>query len=302
MAVVPEWLRPLYPFVPRTFVTPHGATMNYVDEGEGGEAVLMVHGNPTWSFYYRELVTAVSSVRRCIVPDHIGMGLSGKPASYPYTLKTRIDDLEALVVKLGLTKVHLVVHDWGGAIGFGLAVRRPALVGRLVILNTAAFPSSRIPARIALCKTRGLGTAIVRGANGFAGPAVRMAMHRRALSAEEKRAFLLPYGSWAERVAVDGFVKDIPMGEDHPTWATLQGVSDGLAQFRDRPALIVWGGRDFCFNDSFYEEWRRRLPQAETHYLADAGHYVLADANAEVVPLIKEFLLDSGMRRLDAAL
>lgn len=291
MSVVPDWLRPLYPFNPRTVVTPGGATLSYLDEGAGDEAVLMVHGNPTWSFYYRELVSALAPVRRCIVPDHIGMGFSEKPGNYAYTLKTRIDDLEALVTKLGLTKVHLVVHDWGGAIGFGLAARRPGLIGRIVILNTAAFPSTRIPARIALCKTAGLGTALVRGANGFAWPATWMAMHRRSLSAEERRAFLLPYGSWADRVAVDAFVKDIPMDEEHPTWKTLQGVADGLAHFRDRPALIVWGGRDFCFNDSFYEEWHSRLPQASTHYLADAGHYVLADANTEVVPLIKSFLL-----------
>jgi haloalkane dehalogenase len=76
----------------------------------------------------------------------------------------------------------------------------------------------------------------------------------------------------------------------HPTWATLKAVADGLGRFRDNPALIVWGGRDFCFNDHFFAEWRARLPQAETLYLADAGHYVLTDANAEVVPRLAAFL------------
>lgn len=265
--------------------------MSYLDEGRGDEAVLMLHGNPSWSFYYRELVQAVAPALRCIVPDHIGMGLSAKPPDYPYTLATRIDDVAALVATLGLKKVHLVVHDWGGAIGFGFAARHPQLIGRLVILNTAAFPSPHIPARIALCKTRGLGTALVRGLNGFAWPATWMAMHRRKLSTDEKRGFLLPYDSWANRVAVDAFVKDIPMQSSHPTWQALATTAEGLKLFQGNPALIVWGGRDFCFNDHFYAEWRQRLPQAETVYLPDAGHYVLADANAEVVPKVAAFLI-----------
>lgn len=290
-APIPGWLQPLYPFAPRSFTTPRGARMSYLDEGRGDEAVLMLHGNPSWSFYYRELVQAVAPALRCIVPDHIGMGLSAKPPDYPYTLATRIDDVAALVATLGLKKVHLVVHDWGGAIGFGFAARHPQLIGRLVILNTAAFPSPHIPARIALCKTRGLGTALVRGLNGFAWPATWMAMHRRKLSNDEKRGFLLPYDSWANRVAVDAFVKDIPMQSAHPTWQALAATAEGLKQFQGNPALIVWGGRDFCFNDHFYAEWRQRLPQAETVYLADAGHYVLADANTEVVPKAAAFLI-----------
>lgn len=290
---IPAWLRPLYPFQPRIFQTPHGAQMSYLDEGQGSEAVLMLHGNPTWSFYYRELVQAVAPTIRCIVPDHVGMGFSEKPQEYRYDLTTRIDDVAALVQSLGLGKVHLVVHDWGGAIGFGFAARHPNLIGRLVILNTAAFPSPHIPARIALCKLRGLGTALVRGANGFAWPATWMAMHRRSLSAVEKQAMLLPYDSWAARVAVDAFVKDIPMNSAHPTWATLNAVAAGLGQFTRNPALIAWGGRDFCFDARFYAEWRQRLPHAETVFLADAGHYVLADANTEIVPRIAGFLSQS---------
>lgn len=291
---VPDSLRALYPFTPRGFTTSHGARMSYLDEGQGNEAVLMLHGNPTWSFYYRELVQAVASQLRCIVPDHIGMGLSQKPERYPYTLATRIDDVAALVKSLGLTKVHLVVHDWGGAIGFGFAARHPELIGKLVVLNTGAFPSPHLPGRIALCKAPWLGTALVRGLNGFAWPATWMAMHRRKLSAEETRGFLLPYDSWGNRVAVNAFVKDIPMNPSYQSWATLTAVADGLKSFTQNPALIVWGGRDFCFNDHFYQEWRRRLPQAETVYLPDAGHYVLADANTEVVPRIAAFL--SGPR------
>ena len=267
--------------------------MSYLDEGpRSDEAVLMLHGNPTWSFYYRELVGVVAPQMRCVAPDHVGMGLSDKPADYDYTLASRIADVEALVANLGLKRVHLVVHDWGGAIGFGFAVRHPELIGRLVILNTAAFTSKRIPRRIALCKAPVIGPLLVRGLNGFAWPATWMSMHRRSLTAEEKRGFLFPYGTWGDRVAVSAFVQDIPLAESHPSWATLAEIERGLGQFRERSALIVWGGCDFCFNDHFLARWCEILPQATVHRIADAGHYVLADAREDVVPRVERFLTD----------
>jgi haloalkane dehalogenase len=278
-------------YADQSFVTPRGAAMHYVDAGPRcDEIVLLAHGNPTWSYYFRHLIQALAPRHRCIAPDHIGMGQSDKPANYDYTLATRIADLEALVASLGVKRVHLVVHDWGGAIGFGLAAKHPDLIGRLVVLNTAAFGSTHLPGRIAICKAPGVGPFLVRAFNGFAWPATWMAMSRRALTAAEKRAYLAPYDSWANRVAVSAFVQDIPMSPAHPTWSTLAAVEQGLAQFRDRPALVVWGGRDFCFNDHFLARWRELLPQAAVHRIADAGHYVLEDAREEAVPLITTFL------------
>src|ERR1035437_7397809 len=193
--LIPDWLARLYPFKPTAFITPRGARMNYVDHGpRRDDAVLLLHGNPTWSFYYRDLVRDLAAAGlRCIAPDHVGMGLSEKPPDYDYTLATRIADLEALVGALGLKRVHLVVHDWGGAIGFGFAARHPDLIGRVVILNSAAFPANHIPMRIALCSIPLLGPLIVRGCNGFAGPATSMAMRRRILMPDEKRGYLFPY-------------------------------------------------------------------------------------------------------------
>ena len=291
MATIPLWLKPLYPFTPKVFRTSAGANMSYVDEGgEGAEAVVMLHGNPTWSFYYRRLITALAPSIRCVAPDHVGMGLSSKPEDYAYTLAQRIVDVGELIENLGLTRVHLVVHDWGGAIGCGWAGQHPDIVGRITILNTAAFASEHLPRRIALCKAPFVGTALVRGINGFAGPATWMSMARRTLSEDEKRAYLWPYDSWANRVAIDAFVKDIPMNPRHTTWAALDSVGRNLERLTDRPALIAWGGRDFCFNDHFYREWQQRWPRARTHYLPDAGHYVLEDAADEIVPLITRFL------------
>lgn len=287
--VVPSSLQSEYPFSPRRFVTPRNAAMSYLDQGRG-EVVVMLHGNPTWSFFYRNLVRELSPGFRCIVPDHIGMGLSEKPADYSYRLQTRIEDIEALLDSLGVTAFHLVVHDWGGAIGMGLATRRPGSIKSIVVLNTAAFPSQRIPTSIAACRLPLLGELIVRGFNGFAGPAVSMAMSGRSLSPAEKQGYLLPYDSWANRIAVHRFVADIPLEKDHPSRACLEAIARGLEGLRGKPILILWGGRDFCFNDSFYEEWVRRFPEARTRRFERAGHYVLDDAGAPALEAIRDFL------------
>ena len=115
-------------------------------------------------------------------------------------------------------------------------------------------------------------------------------MHRRRLNDVERRGYLWPYDSWANRVAVSAFVQDIPLNASHPSWATLQSVEKGLTQFRDRSARVIWGGRDFCFNDHFLRRWQEILPAADVHRIADAGHYVLEDARDEVVPMINQFL------------
>jgi haloalkane dehalogenase len=288
---LPGWLRAEYPFTPRRHLTAEGHALSYLDEGpRTDEAVLMVHGNPTWSYYYRNVVRALAPGLRCVVPDHLGMGLSAHVPGGPRPLERRIEDLAGLVDALGLRRVHLVVHDWGGAIGMGWAVRQPERVGRIVVLNTAAFRSPRIPARIALCRVPGLGALLVRGANGFAWPATWMAVHRRPLAPAVARGYLWPYRSWADRAAVHGFVRDIPLALDHPSWPALVAVEEGLARLRDHPMEIHWGGRDFCFNDSFLARWRELFPRAAVNRIADAGHYVLEDALEEIIPRIRSFL------------
>ena len=288
---LPDWLRRLYPFEPRRHDC-GGHGMSYVDEGpRSDEAVVLLHGNPTWSFYYRDLIRELAAAgMRGVAPDHIGMGLSDKPQDYPYRLATHIENLARLVENLGLRRVHLVMHDWGGAIGFGWAVRHPEKVGRLVILNTAAFPSPNLPLRIRLCRTPVLGAVLVRGFNGFAGPATWMGMHRRAMSEDVKRGYLFPYDSWAHRIGVARFVADIPMRAGHPSMATLKETAAGLTRFHGHPVLIAWGGADFCFTKRFYNRWPEIFPQSQARYLKDAGHYVLEDAGEEIRPMIKAFL------------
>jgi len=292
--IIPAWLARLYPFSPQRFVTPNGARMSYVDEGpRNDEAVLMLHGNPTWSFFYRDLIRELSPMLRCVAPDHIGMGLSEKPGDYDYSLETRISDIEALVRDLGLKKVHLVVHDWGGAIGFGFATRHPSLIGKIVILNTAAFVSRDIPFRISLCRALWFGDLLVRGLNGFAYPATWMAMSRRKLTADEKRGFLYPYGSWGDRIAVSAFVRDIPLEDNHRSRATLTRVEQGLLKLALNPKLLIWGGKDFCFNDKFLARWRLVFRGVEEHHLKEVGHYVLDDGGPSVRKVITRFFQET---------
>jgi len=291
-AGLPGWLARLYPFPTGSFHTPSGARMSYVDEGpRSDEAVLMLHGNPTWSFHYRDLVRELSPLVRCVVPDHVGMGLSEKPGHYDYRLATRIADIEALADSLGLRRIHLVLHDWGGAIGFGAAVARPERVGRIVILNTAAFPSSRIPARIRLCRTPLAGEFIVRGLNGFAEPATWMAMASRRLTWDERRGYLYPYDSWANRIAVHRFIRDIPMELGHPSRRLLEEIAAGLPRLSGHEKLILWGSRDFCFDGAFLSRWLELFPDARVERFERAGHYVLEDAGAEARAKIRDFLI-----------
>jgi len=278
----------LYPFSPKKFVTKSGHTLSYLDEGQG-PVVVMVHGNPTWSFYYRNLTALLKKNFRVIVPDHLGCGLSDKPQDYPYRLHDHIENLEDLLADLQVKETSLVVHDWGGAIGLGYGGRHPKAITSLVILNTAAFPSSKIPLRISLCRIPILGELLVRGLNGFAWPATFMAVSK-PMSPEVKKGFLAPYGNWHDRIATHRFVKDIPMEQSHISWSTLVQVEEGLAHFKDTPMFILWGGKDFCFNDYYFNQWRKRFPKAAYKYFDDAGHYLLEDKHGEIEPLIAEFL------------
>lgn len=276
-----------YPFVPSSCQLPAGK-LSYIDIGEG-PVVVMLHGNPTWSFYYRNLANQLKKSFRVIVPDHLGCGLSDKPQDYTYRLKDHIDNLDYLLNFLDIKKCSLVVHDWGGAIGMGYAVRHPEEIQSFVILNTAAFHSKRIPWRIKMCRTPLLGPLLIRGFNAFAGAAVHMAVTKK-MSSQVADNYLLPYNSWKNRIATLRFVQDIPLTEKDLSWQTLTKIESGLSLFSQTPMMIAWGGKDFCFNDHFYREWQQRFPKAECHYFKDAGHYVLEDAFDKIAPLVADFL------------
>jgi haloalkane dehalogenase len=285
---------PLFPFVSRVAVR-RGLRMAYLDEGRG-DTVVMLHGNPTWSFYYRNLVMSLRESYRCIVPDHIGMGLSDKPPveQYDYSLKSRINDLEWLLEERGLTKdLTLVMHDWGGMIGMGFAARHPERVKRVVAMNTGAFPlpaSKKLPRSLWWGRNTVLGAWLIKYRNWFCRKAAKRCATKRPLPDDVRAGYLAPYDTPAHRVAVLKFVQTIPLSPADEGYDIVSGTAAALPKFSATPTLLLWGLKDFVFDHHFLEEWKRHFPHAEVHTWPDCGHYLLDDAGELAIMRIWEFL------------
>ena len=292
MTTIAEQLGDLLPFA-SNFFGPEGRRQHYLDEGSG-RPVVMLHGNPTWCYYYRNLVGRLRTTHRCIVPDHIGCGLSDAPSAeaYGYSLDDRVDDLDALLIELVPEgTIDLVLHDWGGMIGMAWAHRNPERVGRFVILNTAGFslPTDQpLPRSIAFARS-GLGRWLIERHSFFARSASYMAFCK-PVSGAVRRAYRAPYEPRARRVATRRFVEDIPLAEGDPAFATVAAVEAGLHQFAERQALICWGLKDFVFTERFLAKWAKHWPRAEVVRYPDCGHYVLEDAAPQILGTITDFL------------
>ncbi len=282
-----DWRR-LYPFCSR-YLDLGGRRLHYLDEGTG-PTLLLVHGNPTWSFHWRNLIAALRPRFRLVAPDHIGCGLSDKPQDYPYQLRQHIDNLLALIEWLDLREITLVAHDWGGAIGLGAALQSKDRFARLVLLNTAAFRSRQIPLRIRICRTPLFGALAVRGLNAFARAAMRMAVwHRDRMTSAVRAGYLAPYDSWANRIAIQRFVEDIPLQAAHPSYPTLIEIENGLPSLAELPTCFIWGMRDWCFTPHFLDRFLEFFPNPEAHRIAEAGHWVMEDAAEEVIGIVEQF-------------
>ena len=297
---------PDFPFQLRRLEVRPGIAMSYLDEGpRDGEVIVMLHGNPSWSFYWRHLVLGLRDPAsgkgfRCIVPDHVGMGLSDKPDDardasprYDYTLRSRVEDLTTLLGHLGITgPVTLAVHDWGGMIGMGWALRHLPQVRRLVILNTALFPlpaAKRMPWQLSLGRDSRLGGWLIRRFNLFARGAARLGTMRR-LPAAVRDAYTAPYDGWRNAISTLRFMQDIPLREGDPAWPLVEESGRRLHAFADRPVFVGWGLRDFVFDRHCLDEVTKALPRAEVHAFDDADHYVLEDKHDVLVPAIRAFL------------
>lgn len=287
----------LYPFE-SNWLEIDGMRMHYLDEGpRDAPVVLMVHGNPTWSFYYRNLVLALRDRYRCIVPDHIGCGLSVKPPAtdYPYTLKRRISDLEALMQHVGPeSPVHMIVHDWGGMIGFGWAITRPEMIAGLVVANTAAFTlpaGKRLPAALWLVRNTKLGALLVQGLNAFSGIASRVAF-KKPVNAEVRKAYTGPYDNWDNRIATLRFVQDIPLKAGDSGYDIVAATEARLPELKEKPCLLAWGEKDFVFDLHFLKKWKQEFPHAKVLSYPDCGHYIFEDAGQPLTIAICDFLDD----------
>jgi len=293
-----------YPFTSR-YARVCGHSMHYVDEGSG-ETILLLHGNPTWSYLYRHIITGLGEGYRRVAPDHLGFGLSDKPAQADYSMRAHAMRLEAFIQTLGLKDITLVVQDWGGVIGLSWAVRHKALVKRLVVLNTAGFvPESprdlsalrpmpwgfpllwslRIPV---------FGEVFVQGLGGFVKYLLPLGTHHRErLTRDVMASYLAPYPTWASRRAHLASVRQVPMRPRDSAWQLLRETGAELDGWTV-PTQIVWGMRDPVFVPWFLEEFERRLPNhAPTVRIDDASHFLQDDRPDLITQAIRSFVGES---------
>jgi pimeloyl-ACP methyl ester carboxylesterase len=286
----------LWPYEPRWFETPDGR-MHYVDDGpRHGRPVVLVHGNPTWGFLYRNFIGPLTQAgHRAIVPDHLGFGRSDKPADPElYRIPRHVARLDALLESLDLRDAVVVVQDWGGPIGLSWAVAHPERVSGLFILDTFAGPQQNIPVPLRLFRTPGVGEALVKGLDMFVRGFLFRAgvVHHERLTEDVRRAYLAPHPTWSSRTGELVFPREIPASDTGPIAGLLARLNRGIEQeFRSKPARIMWAMRDPAFTPAVLEQWCKTLPDAPVTKLDDASHYLQEDAYERIVPQLLSFLV-----------
>ena len=271
----------------------NGFEMHFVDEGRG-EPIVLIHGDPTWGYLYRTFISILSQRRRCIVPDHMGMGKSGIPReAYPYQLRHHVANLEALLLHLNLHEMTLVLHDWGGPVGLGFAIRHPDRIKRLVLMNTwacAPWPGGPLPRLLELIRSE-RGEKFVLEKNGYLEPALVGTTHRpENLTKTVLDAYRAPFPTPESRLALLCWSRDIPVHETDPSYSEMKRIEEALPRFTGTPTLLVWGMRDPVLPESVLRTWQRTYPQATTAEIEDASHFLQEDAPERIVLCIEEFL------------
>jgi haloalkane dehalogenase len=282
-----DWIdRQEYPFTSRYLEVPAGR-LHYVDAGNG-PPVVMIHGNPTWSFLYRHLIKQLQKTHRCVAMDHIGFGLSDKPTEWSYLPGEHAANLTALIEKLELKEITLVVQDWGGPIGLSYAVARPDNIAGIVILNTWAWPVNRDPYYIAFSSLVGgpIGRMLIRRYNLFARVIMPKAFgDRDRLSAAAHEHYLRPLATPKDRTGCAIFPREIT-----GSTAWLDQLWSGVQKLKDTPVLIVWGMKDIAFREKELNRWESAFPRARSVRFDSVGHFVQEEAPEELTKAVVPFL------------
>jgi haloalkane dehalogenase len=276
---------PDYPFAPN-WLDLDGLRMHYVDEGGGGP-VLLLHGEPTWSFLWRKLIPPLTaSGRRAVAPDLIGFGLSDKPTEVGwYSYDRHVASVERLVQNLGLRSLTVVVHDWGGPVGMRLAVEHEDLVDRLVVLNTG-IGAGRPPSEQWLRFRQ-----VVRELGGAIDPARLVeAGTLRGLDDEVRAAYAMPFPTRESKAGVLAFPELVPAEPDHPNAEPMKRVRKALHAWT-KPALVVWGAEDRVLPAAIAYAFVELMPGAAGPLLLEgAGHFLQEDQPEELAAAILAFL------------
>jgi haloalkane dehalogenase len=280
----PGWVpNELYPFESK-FAEIGGARVHYVDEGSG-PPLLLLHGNPTWSFLYRDIIKGLRDRYRCIAPDYPGFGLSAAPAGYGFTPLEHAEIVEELVQELDLSGITMMVQDWGGPIGFSVATRNPDRFAAFVIGNTWAWPQSDRTTQLFSRFMGGrVGGYLILHRNVFVERLIPSGVKRKKLSPEVMNAYRGPFAAVESRRPVHVFPREILASRPF-----LAQVERGLPALADRPALIVWGDRDVAFREPAMRRWEELFPNHRTVRLEGAAHYIQEEAADEIADAIRDW-------------
>ena len=267
--------------------------MHYVDEGKG-EPVVMLHGDPTWGYLWRKLIPCVSDTHRVIVPDHMGMGKSSVPKDpYPYLLRHHISNLETLLLSLGLKDITLVLHDWGGPVGMGFAIRHPELIKSLVLMNTWAFaqwPAGEFPRLLEIIRSE-KGESFVLEKNGYVKRALLgTANYPDNYSPDVLEAYLALFPTTESRLALLCWSRDITVNENDRSYSEMKDIEDNLTIFSDIPVFIIWGMLDPVLPVTVLEKWLSIYPLAKVSKIEDANHFLQEDTPERVISELNNFL------------
>jgi pimeloyl-ACP methyl ester carboxylesterase len=279
-----------FPFKPRYLHT-GDVRLHYVDEGpRDAPPLLMLHGNPTWSYMYRRPIAELGAAgHRCVALDHMGFGRSDKPPYLTgYSLEAHVQNTLALIDELDLRDVLLVAHDWGGPIGLGAALERRDRLRGLALMNTWAWElPSFLPPFLREFRTDGLGEILALGGNLFV-ESIPGGMHRRDTDPRMMEAYRAPFPDYWSRVAPLAFQREIPLTERDRSAALMGAIHERLPQL-DQPVLLVWGMRDPVFQPVFLEQWLELFPAARVVELDTAAHYLVEDEPDAVIAALAEF-------------
>lgn len=281
----PSWLdERLFPFRSR-FLELDGCRVHYVDEGEG-PPLLLLHGNPTWSFLYRNVIGGLRNRFRCVALDYPGFGLSSARDGYGYTPAEHADLVERFLLALDLSDATLMVQDWGGPIGLGVAARHPGRFRSLVVGNTWAWPVNGNPRFELFSRLVGgpPGGFLIRNFNAFVNLLVPAGVRRGKLPREVMAAYRGPFSGRSSRKPTHVFPREILGSSDY-----LAGVERGLKRLAELPVLIVWGDRDPAFREAERRRFERTFPEHRTIILRGAGHFIQEDASNEIVAEISSW-------------
>lgn len=288
--MVPDWLRELYPFKSHTLeIGPHA--LHYIDEGRG-PVVFLLHGNPTWSFFYRGLIKTLSKNFRVIAPDYLGCGLSDKVPGKRFRAIDRVDEIEALYEHLKIHSFSIVMHDWGGAIGTRFLLNHIDEVKSITYLNTTLTEVELLPRMIKWSAKPIIGRFLTQTTKQFLRYLVGPGSAKK-LSLKIKQGYFYPYPTMGDRAAIWNFVSDIPFSSDHPTQHELIEMKRSIPLLKETPVQIIWGLKDPCFHPAILRSIHKHFPHAEVHELPHASHLVLEDE-----PNLSENLVEVFLQRI----